>query len=511
MLRSIQRHSRIVVLSCAVALAFAFACTAQAHAANRPLATGLFDPKAFEAVDGDLALDKTREAGATTVRIWLGWQGVAPQGDTKPAGFDPRNPFDPNYYWDYIDGLVINAVQHGLEPMLMIIDAPDWAERGTQGQYGRDPDPKELGYFTEAAVKRYSGYVGGIPRVRRWELWNEPNLHKYLMPQFDGPYKETIPPETPALSPGRYRAMLKPFARAVHMLPDNLVVAGELAPFGRTQSFGHAVWPLQFMRELLCIDVHYDPKPGCKPLHFDVWSHHPYTEGGPNHSSAYPDNVSMGDLPEMRKLLDAAVRAGHVASKHKVQFWITEFSWDSKPPDSNGVPEKLLGRWVAEALYRMWQARVSLVVWFKIIDDYASETDGYQVESGLYADCGSGWSCAEPKRALTAFRFPFVAFRSGKRVRVWGRTPDSARADVIVEQRKHGRWRRLGQPNVDANGIFKTRLRAVGKGPVRARLASPEGATGADTGNRSLPFRLGKTRDIDLPIFGGKPPPDPAG
>jgi hypothetical protein len=301
--------------------------------------------------------------------------------------------------------------------------------------------------------------------------------------------------------------MLKPFARAVHILPDNLVVAGELAPFGSTGSYAHAVWPLQFMRELLCLDDRNNPKAGCKPVHFDVWSHHPYTEGGPNHSSAYPENASMGDLPEMRQILDAAVRAGHVVSKQKVQFWITEFSWDTKPPDSNAVPEKLHARWVAEALYRMWQARVSLVIWFKIVDEAQAGDDGYHYESGLYrSPCGAGWSCAEPKLALTAFRFPFVAFRSDKRVRVWGRTPDSASEDVIIEQRKNGRWRRLGEPNSDHNGIFKARLKTVGKGPVRARLKTSEDASGARVhGARSLPFRLMETPDRFIPVFGGGP------
>ena len=193
-------------------------------------------------------------------------------------------------------------------------------------------------------------------------------------------------------------------------------------------------------------------------------------------------------------------------SDQDVRFWVTEFSWDTKPPDKNAVPEKLQARWVAEALYRMWQAHVSLVVWFKIIDDLATGTEQYQIESGLYFDCGSGWSCAKPKLALTAFRFPFVAFHKGKRVKIWGRTPDSGSGDVIVEQRKHGRWRRLGEPTADDNGIFKARLKAAGKGPVRARLKSSEDATGARVrGARSLAFRLMETPDRFVPVFGGAP------
>ena len=47
---------------------------------------------------------------------------------------------------------------------------------------------------------------------------------------------------------------------------------------------------------------------------------------------------------------------------------MTEFSWDSNPPDPKGVPAVLEGRWVAEALYRMWSAGVSLVTWFTLRD-----------------------------------------------------------------------------------------------------------------------------------------------
>jgi hypothetical protein len=74
--------------------------------------------------------------------------------------------------------------------------------------------------------------------------------------------------------------------------------------------------------------------------------------------------VSIGDLPEANRLLRAAVRARHVVSRGRVQLSVTEFGWDSKPPDDYAVPLKLHARWVAEALYRMWLDGVTLVTWY---------------------------------------------------------------------------------------------------------------------------------------------------
>src|SRR5207248_10179685 len=119
--------------------------------------------------------------------------------------------------------------------------------------------------------------------------------------------------------------------------------------------------PLRFMRALLCMSKGATPRRTCtNRIAFDAWAHHPYTSGGPTHHALRPDDVSLGDLPEMRSLLDAAWRAGSITARHAPQFWVTEFSWDSDPPDPKAVPAQLEARWVAEALYRMWQSRISV-------------------------------------------------------------------------------------------------------------------------------------------------------
>ena len=71
--------------------------------------------------------------------------------------------------------------------------------------------------------------------------------------------------------------------------------------------------------------------------------------------------ISLGDMPQMQRLLKAAIAAGRIASARPGAFWVTEFGWDTAPADPKGVPLALHARWVSEALYRMWNAGVSLV------------------------------------------------------------------------------------------------------------------------------------------------------
>ncbi len=122
-----------------------------------------------------------------------------------------------------------------------------------------------------------------------FEVWNEPNLSLYL----------------DAATASTYRAMVNAVADAVHAVdPSNLVVAGGLDPFGHTKSKNqewYSVRPLAFMRSLLCVSKGSHPHSTCDdPIHFDIWSHHPYTSAGPFGKAKLVDDVELGDLPKMR-------------------------------------------------------------------------------------------------------------------------------------------------------------------------------------------------------------------
>jgi len=473
--------SLTIVATCTL-LSTASGQRASRLAAPDRLDTAIVDPGAFGGVVAEQAFRRVRSTGAGYARLILRWSQVAPPGAQKPPGFDAADPRSPNYRWSDFDRQVLLSTSAGLRPIVSVEAAPRWAERMTVGSPGtRSPDPSEVALFARAAARRYSGSFDGLPRVQMWMLWNEPNLDIFLSPQFEG---------ADAVSPELYRDMLNSFSDAVHSVrADNIVVAGGLAPFGRPLSPRASfvgVSPLQFMRELLCMSGRAKPRPSCTTTaRFDIWSHHPYTAGGPTKQAFNPDDVSLGDLPEMRRLLEAAVAAGHVVSRRQIRFWVTEFSWDSNPPDPNGVPARLHARWVAEAMYRMWQSGVSLVTWFQLRDD---PLDRSRMQSGLYLNSGAALGADRPKLALTAFRFPFVAFPSRGRAFVWGRTPRSRAGSVVVEQLVGRKWRRVAVLKANAFGVFTGRVGVRGRGSLRARA---EGAA-------SLPFSLVRPPDFAL-------------
>jgi hypothetical protein len=479
------RFRRMRVALCAIVAIVLYAGTASV-ASPQPLETAVMDLQSGGG-DASLAVSRVRGLGATKIRITANWIAIAPS--RRSPGFNPRDPNDPRYDWSNLDQQVVLAERAGLDPIVCIVGAPPWAEDAkTAGLPGaRKPDPVEFGRFAHAAALRYSG-SSSLPRVRYWQAWNEPNLTDYLAPQFV---------ERKPFAPGLYRRMVNAFAagvKAVHA--DNVVVAGGTSPFRdvrpQVQKVNARWGPLTFMRELFCLSR--DLKPKCRTrVRLDVWAHHPYTSGGPTHHALLPDDVSLGDLPEMRAVLKAAHRRGMIQSRVLPRFWVTEFSWDTAPPDPAGLPLRLHARWTAEALYRMWQSGVSLVTWLTLRDEPWGSSAQY-VQGGLYFR-GKTLQQDRAKPAATAFRFPFVSYKQGKGLRLWGRTPSGTTAAVAVEQRAGNGWRRVWTGSADRYGIFRGALFArAGNGSVRARIL-PD----ADV---SLPFSLAQPPDRPVCPFG---------
>jgi hypothetical protein len=451
--------------------------------AGHPLRTGFLDPGAFQGPSAAEAVVRANAAGASLVRLFMTWNQVAPAAPDHPT-----DPDDPAYHWETIDQTVTAAVKGGLTPLVYISSPANWARGKAVGLPGTWPSPARLGQFSRAAATRYSGSftpAGAnvpLPRVRYWQVWNEPNAGREIAPQrVNG--RPVVPPH--------YRQMVNAFATAVHGVnAGNQVVAGTLGPFGHDSKDIQVVAPLRFMSDLLCVSIQFPHRRTCSQrIHFDVWAHNPYTNGGPNAHARRSEDVSIGDLREMHTLLDAATRRGTVVSKKPPEFWVTEFSWDTRPPDPLGVPLALHARWVSEALYRMWTAGVSAVIWFRLQDDPLRQTP-YQ--SGFYFANGKA------KYSLEAYRFPFVAFRTGNgSVSVWGRTPPDKPGPVIVEGRRGGRWTTLARVSVGASGVFARRLSApTTTTALRARLLAPSEISipfslTAPPGRKTTPFGCG--------------------
>ena len=409
-----------------------------------PLATAVADPVLYSGDQRATAFTRTRAAGAGYVRLTVNWRGIAPT--SRPSGFVASDPTSPGYSWTSLDTIIQGAKDAGLTPILNIVNTPKWAyARKPQGVNAGSPKVSALGDFATALANHYSGATEGVPSAKIFEVWNEANLSLYLNP----------------VSASVYRGMVNAVASAVHAVDSgDLVVAGDLDPFGHPKGKKqkwYSVSPLAFMRSLLCISKGAHPHATCKDrIHFDVWSHHPYTFGGPFGRATRPDDVELGDLPRMRAVLQAGVRLHHVVSSRPVKFWVTEFGWDSNPPRPHAAGMALAARWTAESLYQMWRSGVSLVTWFDLQD--RPSPSPYQ--SGLYFHASS-LSHARPKPVLTAFRFPFVAYLHGSTVSVWGRDATSDKVAVTIQRRrgKSGAWQPVGTVVANSNGIFRATLK----------------------------------------------------
>ncbi len=475
-------HRLVVALAAAISL-MAFA--AAAHA--RPLVTGV----SGVASEDPIAFERVRDAGADLVQIHIPWHDVAPQ--VEPASWDPTNPSNPSYEWAKIDPLVSRAAAAGLVPMALVDGGPPWAQRCEPPAFAAvricDPDPADLAAFATAAARRYSGLMG-FPRIRYWQGLNEPNLSLFFNPQFIG---------RKIVSPDLYRALINSFSAAVKSVnPSNLVLAAGLGPVAIP---GHTIGPMKFARALLCMQGRRNPRPtkgNCGGgVRFDIFDIHPYTTGGPGHVGD-ADDVELADLPKLQELLTAADRAGRIKNRSQsTPLWITEFSWDSKPPDPGGLEMSTLTRWAAVAMHRAWAAGVDHFFWYGLRD---FPTDGRpfreSVQSGLYFR-GASIAADRPKRLLAAFRFPFVASAERGGFAFWGRTPTSSAGRVTIQVMSGGGWRTVAGARAARSGIFTGRVELpnAGKRPrglVRARFLY----------SLTVPFSLRELRDFHQPPFG---------
>ena len=461
----ICKQTRTVV--CSLCAFFALLGAGSASAASHPLDTAIEQPDA-SLTDLRDAYPRIRHAGAKFVRIVLYW--------------DLAQPTRTTYNWKEPDKQINEAIAAGLTPLVTVWRAPGWAERSSKGEAGtRDPDPAAFGAFAKQLALRY-------PNVHHWEAWNEPNLDHFLSPQIrDGQ----------RYSPGLYRKLLDQFWVGIHSVDPNAhVAAGGLAR-------RYKIPPLLFIRDVFCLNDRLHAVASC-PVHLDAWSHHPYTNGGPFTKQGHPDGVSMGDLPKMHKVLKAAAVSGNaLPAKSSIPFWVSEFSWDTDGPDPDAVPMALHARWVSEALYQAWRSGVTLFVWHQLRDRPFPST---QYQSGLYF-CGdastnddkngrcalSGYYVHDKMKtaSLLSFRFPFVAYASNGRVKIWGRTADSDPDQVVIERKVNGKWAQVRTVTADGNGIISAKWSSSDRGHTyRARV--PGGA-------HSNGFSLKKPRGISLP------------
>ena len=452
----VRSFARYVCLATAI-LAVAAAAASASRAAGvgdrtyttpptLPLRTGLVDSFVFNRPNPQ-AFALTRKTGAEYVRLSVDWSSIAPVD--PPDGFDPSDPTSPGYSWSALDAIVGTAEAAGLTPILDISGTPSWGfNNPPDGVNAGSPKPVALGQFARALATHYVG-ENGLPAVHVFEVWNEPNLSLDLSPA------------TAAV----YRPMVNAVAASVHAVDSsNLVVAGGLDPFSHEQTAKqkwYSIAPLAFMRSLLCVAKGAHPSPVClQKVHFDVWSHHPYSYGGPFGSRAVVrrrgarrSSEDAGSAAGRRAVEPRRFRDPRAVLGDGVQL-------GQQPTEEIRCPDGAscaLDRGVA---LPVWRSGVSLLTWFGLEDRRSPSP--YQ--SGLYFHARS-LELARPKPVLTAFRFPFVALPASHDSERLGPRRDerpTTRQGPAPARESAAVGGRSAPSSPTANGVFRSEAEAEG-------------------------------------------------
>jgi hypothetical protein len=421
------------------------------------------------------AMARARAAGARVVRVPLFWNTV--ERFREPAA-DPTDPGARLYDFARFDATLREIAAQGLTPLVTVAGAPPLHEgphrwpHAVNGSWA--PQPADFAAFATAAARRYSGtypdplHPGrGLPRVRLWQAWNEPNLVRDLSPQWVVRGGRWV-----AWAPAHYRRMLNAFYDAVKAIdPGATIVTAGTAPDGDARDGAGRMMPVRFWQAFFCLGT--APRialPACPdPPRFDVLAYHPLSIAAPGRPAAAL-GVGIGDLGKLRRLLDAAQRTGRALPAGPKRIWVTEMNWNSTPDRNAGGTPAQLTRWIPQALHLLWRQGVDLVTWQLLRDP----PDKPLHPAGLWSfDPAAPLDITRdrPKPHLAAFRFPFTAQRRAHgRAQLWALLPAAGPRTVLLERLHHGRWRRAGRLLVTARGMVDARVRIRGAARLRLRL-----------------------------------------
>ena len=353
--------------------------------------------------------------GAQLVRSMVNWRQIAP---TRPR--HPADPDDPAYDWTNTDTVLDGLHVHGIAVLVTLYRAPAWANGGRSSN-GVPTSKYSLAAFAVAVARRY-------PWVRLWEVWNEPNLRSFLSPN----------------SPRLYvRRLLNPTYAALHDLSfSNRVAGGATAP----RSTRTGLSPVRFMR-------------GMHQAHarLDAYSHHPY----PVTPGERPFGFARGVCRYCTGVLTLANLPVLLREVRKdfgpKRIWLTEYSYQTNPPDPGGVSRAVQAQYIAESALRVRYAPfVDILIHFMLRDE--SRRAGWQ--SGLFSATGIA------KPAFNSFRLPIVqAARRGLRTTIWGQVrPGAGPRWYQLQRLAHGRWAPVGLTSLTSPGGFYTRVVGARRG-----------------------------------------------
>jgi len=501
------------------------------------------------AAEVEAAVARMKQLGIDSVRITASWSSLtrAPESDVKPAGFDGS---DPAAYeqarWQSLDSAIRAIRGAGLKALIDIgFWAPPWATSDPPGPRARaDIDPQEYAAFAKAVVLRYSGafappappppppapseddsvikdllqplvpfplpplplplpqaagararaaQTGAVgpseplPKVDSFALWNEPNHQGLLLPQWKADKR------TPA-SPAVYRAMLRAGYAAVKQARRSAsVLIGNTSSTGGVRGVG-PVAPLEFLRELACVDAQLKPRRTSECANFtrlpgDGWAHHPYSQNERPSRVSQPrkeaGDLRMADLPQLASTLDRLVKMGRIAAANR-NIYLTEFGYETKGiPGRPRVDERQQARWMTWAEYLADRVpTVRSFAQFLLRDQPPASDRVSQSDKRPYGEYSTGLLHVDGSDKVVAQSFLaglFAQLQPRGRVLLYGRLRLGAgpKAIVLERQVRGGRWRQLRRITVDGRASFQRTFRHAAGAQYRMTYPSAAGKRAA--------------------------------
>jgi hypothetical protein len=359
---------------------------------------------------------------------------------------------------------------------------------------------------------RYGGHYRGLPAVRYWELWNEPNFGQDLAPQATN--GSTIP-----TAAAMYRSLVDAGWSALHATGHarDTTILGSLdargqsggpsraTPEGLPGNFG-STKPMDFVRTMYCVNGAYRQlrgkaaaQVGCPttaagsrrfraahPALFQApgFADHPYPVNLPPTRASSSDRgfVEFNGLVRFAGLLDRL--AGIYGSGHRFAIYNNEYGYITNPPNNSPISRFVSPATAAEyinwAEYLSWRnPRIASTMQFLLYDPdpvNAPEYGGFA--SGLIFFNGT------PKPALAAYRLPIFLPASTERrkhtLEVWGdarpaRAFHNQRVQVQFQRGSAGAWSTIRNATTNSMGYFDVRVGFPASGSVRLAWTYPSG------------------------------------
>jgi hypothetical protein len=470
------------------------------------------------------AVARMKELGADRVRITASWSSLTrePDSATNPDGFDAA---DPGAYeqsrWQALDTAVRAIRAAGMQAAIDIgFWAPHWATSDPPGPRARtNIDPQDFADFAVALALRYSGAFtptpdppgtpppvpsqdqdivqsfvqplipfplpdlippqrvgaraaqavdaepaaagGPLPSVDEFLIWNEPNHQGLLLPQWK-------PDRTPA-SPGVYRAMVRASYAAVKAVRRKVkLLIGNTSSTGGTRGSG-PVAPLEFLRELACVDAKLRPRTtgdcaGFTIVPGDGWAHHPYSQNERptrvSDPSKEPGDLRIADLPVLARTLDRLVKMGRLAPANR-NIYLTEFGYETGGiPGRPRVSQVMQARWLTWAEYLVDRIpNVRSFAQFLLRDQPPAPVRVSASDKRPFGEYSTGLLLAGGADKVAARTFVaglFAQLAPHRRVLLYGRLRlrPGPRTVLLERQLPRDRWRLVERLRIDGRAAF---------------------------------------------------------